>query len=451
MIREGGRLLVVEDDDAMRALLEEELRQAGHAVSTATRGDQALSVLDATPIDVVISDLVMPGLRGDDLLAGIRRRYPEIPVVIITAFGSIDSAVAMVKSGAFHYLAKPFRTGHLLMTVANALRERRLRMEIRGLRDALGGGRDALVAEGPAMRSVLEIIGRAAAVDSPVLILGESGSGKELVARALHDGGPRRTFAFQALNCSAIPETLLESQLFGHRRGAFTDAREDRRGLIQEADGGTLFLDEVGDMPLPLQSKLLRVLQAREIQPLGAASPVRVDVRVVAATHRDLEALIAAERFRQDLYFRLDVIEVRVPPLRERPEDLVPLVALLLEKHCRRLGRGPCTVSLEAMEALRRHSWPGNVRELQNALERALVLGRDDVIWPHDLPEAIGRPQPPGRESPAGESTLADVEREHILTTLRSLKGNKAAAARVLGLDRKTLYRRLDRYGAREP
>ena len=451
MIREGGRLLVVEDDDAMRALLEEELRQAGHAVSTATRGDQALSVLDATPIDVVISDLVMPGLRGDDLLAGIRRRYPEIPVVIITAFGSIDSAVAMVKSGAFHYLAKPFRTGHLLMTVANALRERRLRMEIRGLRDALGGGRDALVAEGPAMRSVLEIIGRAAAVDSPVLILGESGSGKELVARALHDGGPRRTFAFQALNCSAIPETLLESQLFGHRRGAFTDAREDRRGLIQEADGGTLFLDEVGDMPLPLQSKLLRVLQAREIQPLGAASPVRVDVRVVAATHRDLEALIAAERFRQDLYFRLDVIEVRVPPLRERPEDLVPLVALLLEKHCRRLGRGPCSVSLEAMEALRRHSWPGNVRELQNALERALVLGRDDVIWPHDLPEAIGRPQPPGRESPAGESTLADVEREHILTTLRSLKGNKAAAARVLGLDRKTLYRRLDRYGAREP
>ncbi|HZM70010.1 MAG TPA: sigma-54 dependent transcriptional regulator [Candidatus Cryosericum sp.] len=451
MIREGGRLLVVEDDDAMRALLEEELRQAGHAVSAAASGNEALAILDATPIDVVVSDLVMPGLRGDDLLAGIRRRYPEIPVVIITAFGSIDSAVAMVKSGAFHYLAKPFRTGHLLMTVANALRERRLRMEIRGLRDALGGGRDALVAEGPAMRSVLEIIGRAAAVDSPVLILGESGSGKELVARALHDGGPRRTFAFQALNCSAIPETLLESQLFGHRRGAFTDAREDRRGLIQEADGGTLFLDEVGDMPLPLQSKLLRVLQAREIQPLGAASPVRVDVRVVAATHRDLEALIAAERFRQDLYFRLDVIEVRVPPLRERPEDLVPLVALLLEKHCRRLGRGPCTVSLEAMEALRRHSWPGNVRELQNALERALVLGRDDVIWPHDLPEAIGRPQPPGRESPAGESTLADVEREHILTTLRSLKGNKAAAARVLGLDRKTLYRRLDRYGAREP
>jgi DNA-binding NtrC family response regulator len=450
MSREGGRLLLVEDDEAMRVFLAEELLGAGHAVSTAAGGAEALSVLDTAPIDVVVSDLVMPGMRGGDLLAEIRRRDPEIPVVILTAFGSIESAVDMVRAGAYHYLAKPFRTEQLLTTIASALRERLLRREIRDLQGALQGGAVDLIATSPAMRRVLETIGRAAAADSPVLILGESGTGKELLARALHDGGTRRAGPFLALNCSAIPETLLESQLFGHRRGAFTDAHEDRRGLFQEADRGTLFLDEIGDMPPALQAKLLRVLESREVRPLGAAASVPIDVRIVAATHRDLPTLIAAERFRQDLYFRLAVIEVRVPPLRERREDLAPLVAHLLEKHRRRLGRGPCSVSPEAWDRLRRHSWPGNVRELENALERALVLGRDDVVWPHDLPEALGGSPPRVGLVPTGERALAEVEREHILTTLRAVKGNKAAAARLLGLDRKTLYRKLEHYRAHE-
>jgi len=302
----------------------------------------------------------------------------------------------------------------------------------------------------------MDLVDRVAPVDSPVLLLGESGTGKELLARALHDRGPRRGRSFLALNCSAIPDTLLESMLFGHRRGAFTDAREDRRGVFQEADGGTLFLDEIGDMALPLQMKLLRVLQEKEIQPLGAPAPIRVDVRVVAATHRDLDALIAEGRFRQDLYFRLNVIAVRIPPLRDRPGDLEPLVAALLEKHRSRLARASVSLSSEALSLLRRHRWPGNVRELENVLERALVLGHDDVIWPDDLPDELRQEpaaapamerSPAGNGAPHGDRPLSEVERDHILATLRAAGGNKAAAARSLGVDRKTLYRKLEEYG----
>jgi DNA-binding NtrC family response regulator len=457
----AGRVLVVEDDDAMRALLAEEIAGAGHAVATSPGGARALEHLDSHPADVVVTDLEMPGMRGSEVLARIRARDPDLPVVIITAFGSIESAVEAVKAGAFHYVAKPFRMDQLVATIEHALRERRLRLENAALRRSAAGA-TPLVAASPSMQAVIDIIGRAAAVDSPVLLLGESGTGKELLARALHDRGPRRPGPFLALNCSAIPETLLESQLFGHRRGAFTDAREDRRGLFQEADGGTMFLDEIGDMALPLQAKLLRVLEERAIRPLGAEASVRVDVRVVAATHRDLEAHIKAERFRQDLFFRLAVITVRVPPLRERPEDLVPLVTALLEKHRRRLGRAACTVSPAALERLRGHRWPGNVRELENALERALVLGRDDVIGPLDLPEIPEAattatavpdraPAPDGTRGagvgPGSDRPLGDIERDHILSTLRGVRGNKTAAARILGVDRKTLYRKLRGYG----
>jgi DNA-binding NtrC family response regulator len=451
-----GRVLLVEDDAEMRALLEEEMREAGLEVCAAASGQEALARLDAGPADVVVTDMEMPGMRGSDLLAAVRTRDPDLPVVIITAFGSIESAVEAVKAGAWHYVAKPFRIEQLLLTLDNALRERALRAEIAVLRREAGGP-PAIVAASEAMRHVLDIVGRAAAADSPVLLLGESGTGKELLARSLHDRGPRRGRPFLALNCSAIPDTLLESQLFGHRRGAFTDAREDRRGVFQEADGGTLFLDEIGDMPLVLQSKLLRVLQEKEVQPLGAPAPVRVDVRVVAATHRHLKALIEDGRFRQDLYFRLNVISVRVPPLRERPVDLEPLIAALVEKHRRRLGRAACRISSQAMDLLRRHAWPGNVRELENALEHALVLGRDDVIWPEDLPDevraaaaptgVVAAPAEPGAVEARGDRRLTDVEREHILATLRASGGNKAAAARVLGVDRKTLYRKIVEYG----
>jgi two-component system response regulator HydG len=444
-----GRLLVVEDDAEMRCLLEEELREAGYEVLTASSGDAALECLALAHPDVVVTDLVMPGMKGDELLARIRSGQSEVPVVIITAFGSVESAVAAVKAGAYHYVVKPFPMEQLLVTVENALRERRLRGEIQGLREALGGGTGHVVGESPAMRGVLDILMRAASADAPVLLLGESGTGKEILARLVHTQSPRSQAAFVAVNCSAIPDTLLESQLFGHRRGSFTDAREDRRGLFQEADHGTVFLDEIGDMPAALQAKILRVLQEKEIHPLGAPAPLPVDARVVAATHRDLESLVEEGRFRQDLYYRLNVIAVRIPPLRERPEDILPLAVHFLEKHGRRMGRSSCSLSPEAVDGMRAYAWPGNVRELENAIERALVLGRDDVIWLHDLPDTIRHPRLTA--VPAAARPMAAIEREHILRTLGAVSGNKTAAARLLGMDRKTLYRKLEAYGIRLP
>ena len=302
-----------------------------------------------------------------------------------------------------------------------------------------------ILAESRAMRAVMQLIDRAAFSDTPVLLVGESGTGKELLARALHAKSPRTSGPFLAVNCSAIPEALLESELFGHRRGAFTDARDDQMGLFQLARGGTVFLDEIGDMAPPLQGKLLRVLQEKEVQPLGAPAPVPTDVRIVAATHRDLPVLVAEGRFREDLLYRVNVIEVRVPPLRERPDDLDSLVRHLLDKHGPKVGRRDCSVSDDVMAVLRRHSWPGNVRELENVIERALVLGTGPRITLADLPDSVK--ERPTSSAVPGSRRLADVEREHIVDTLRSVSGNKAAAARVLGLNRKTLYRKLTHHG----
>jgi transcriptional regulator with PAS, ATPase and Fis domain len=294
------------------------------------------------------------------------------------------------------------------------------------------------------MRVVMGLIDRAAVCDTPILLVGESGTGKELLARALHRKSPRAPGPFLAVNCSAIPETLLESELFGHRRGAFTDARDDQRGLFQSAERGTVFLDEIGDMAPALQGKLLRVLQEKEVHPLGAPAPIPTDVRIVAATHRDLPALVEDGRFREDLLYRVNVIEVRVPPLRERPDDLVPLVRHLLDKHGAKVGKPDCTVSDDVMAVLRGHTWPGNVRELENVIERALVLGEGSRVTLDDLPDSVkDRPSPTGM---AGGRRMADVEREHIARTLREVGGNKAAAARVLGLNRKTLYRKLTQH-----
>jgi transcriptional regulator with PAS, ATPase and Fis domain len=301
-----------------------------------------------------------------------------------------------------------------------------------------------ILAESRPMRTVIELIDRAARHDTPVLLIGESGTGKELLARALHANGPRAAGPFVAVNCSAIPDTLLESELFGYRKCSFTDARDDQRGLFQSAQHGTVFLDEIGDMAPALQSKLLRVLQEKEVSPLGASGPVPTDVRVVTATHRDVSALVADGRFREDLLYRINVIEVRVPPLRDRPDDLETLLRHLLDKHGVRVGRAGCSVSSEAMAVLRRHRWPGNVRELENVIERALVLGTGPVLDVGDLPESLREPAPtPTR---ASGRRLADVVRDHIARTLREVAGNKAAAARVLGLDRKTLYRKLTQH-----
>jgi DNA-binding NtrC family response regulator len=438
-------VLVVEDDVEMRTWLEEELGEAGYEVRSAADGAEALRHLHDAAIDVVVTDQVMPGMKGGDLLAEVRARDPGVPVVIITAFGSIESAVDAMRAGAFHYVAKPFRFDQLRATIENALVRRRMWRELSSTDAVARAGAIEIVAESAAMRRALELTLRAAHADSPVLLLGESGTGKEVLARALHAAGPRREATFLAVNCSAIPEHLLESQLFGHRRGAFTDAREDHRGLFLEADGGTLLLDEIGDMSPVLQTKLLRVIQEREIHPVGATAPVRVDVRIVAATHADLDGGVRTGRFRQDLYYRLNVIQVRVPPLRERMEDLIPLVRHFLAKSGRRLGRPAVSIEPEALEALRRHDWPGNVRELENAIERALVLGRSDRLSLGDLPSEVrGRTAP---SPPVVAASLAGIEREHIIRTLHAVRGNRAAAARLLAVDRKTLYRKLKQYG----
>ena len=446
MKKTAGTVLIVEDDDAMRMLLDEQLTEAGYRVFTAVEGAEGLEQVLRHSVDVVVTDLKMPGMKGDELLEAIRSRDPELPVVVITAFGSIESAVETMKAGAYHYVAKPFRMNQLLVTVGNALRERRLRQELQDLKSIMGKGRWGIVAESVSMRRVLDLVSRAAASDSPILIQGESGTGKELIARAFHAESPRANGPFVALNCSAIPEALLESQLFGHRKGAFTDAREDHRGLCQEAEGGTLFLDEIGDMALPLQAKLLRALQEREVRPIGASATIRVNVRILAATHQDLDQWVKEGRFRSDLFYRLNVITVKIPPLRDRPEDLVPLIAHFLDKHGRRLDRPGWTVASDTLELFKHHSWPGNVRELENVIERGLILGRDQRITPDDLPESVHDRAPLRADAGHSSRPIAEVEKEHIVRTLRAVRGNKAAAARILGFDRKTLYRKLEQY-----
>lgn len=448
-MKERPTVLVVEDDPDMRQLILEELTEQGYDVIEAADGVEALEQQARHRIDVIVTDNMMPSMKGTELLAEMQRRDSEIPVVLITAFGSIGSAVDAMKSGAYHYVAKPFLMEDLLVIVHSAIEARRLQQEMSRLpQDDHPSVLHGIVGQSETIRNTMDLVLRAAEVDSPVLLMGESGTGKELLARALHEGSPRSQGPFVPVNCSAIPKTLVESQLFGHRRGAFTDAREDHQGYFQRADGGTLFLDEIGDMPLSVQGKLLRALQEHEVQPLGSTTAIQVDARVVAATHRDLERRVDAGLFRSDLFYRLNVIVINIPALRERPEDIVALTAHFLRKHGKRLGRER-TVSPEALEALRRYSWPGNVRELENAIERAIVLSHDPVIGPSGLPDKI-RSRPPRAEVVSSMRSIAELEQEHILRTLRAVKGNKAAAARILGLDRKTLYRKLEQYGFKE-
>ena len=441
------RILVVEDDQALRELIVGSIEEWGFDALASADASEAMEALGSLEPDVILSDVIMPGMSGRDLLAEIRAREPDVPVILMTAFAEVDKAVNAVHAGAFDYLSKPFSLSSLRSKLEEAVRMRALRRAAGQDAVEFDPAQNVIVARSAGMRGVLAVIRRAAVSDTPVLLVGESGTGKELLARTLHASSRRAHGRFLAVNCSAIPDNLLESELFGYRRGAFTDAREDRRGLLQETSGGTLLLDEIGDMPLALQAKLLRVIQEREVHPLGAPLPVPVDIRWVAATHRDISAMVQAKQFREDLYYRLNVISVAIPPLRSRPEDIVPLIEVFIAKHAKLLGRPPCRIAPETLDVIRRHSWPGNVRELENVIERSLVLGDDDVIGVDDLPPHLrdGRGTVDG--SPLPQRSLADVEREHVLPTLRLARGNKAAAARVLGMDRKTLYRKLDEYG----
>ncbi len=447
-------LLVVDDDAAMRQLLASLFRERGYPVQEASTADEALEQARDLEFDAVVSDIKMPGRSGIEMVGEMRRIRPDTPVVLMTAFGSIDSAVEAMRAGAFDYITKPFEPEAVVLTVERALERRALEEENRRLRRAVDktAALGDLIGASPAMREIFALIKKVAHGRSSVLITGESGTGKEVVARTLHYHGARAEKPFIPINCTAIPEGLLESELFGHVRGAFTGAHASKRGLFEKADGGTLFLDEIGDMGLGLQSKLLRVLQDREIRPVGGTQSVKVDVRIITATNKDLEAELAAGRFREDLYYRLNVIPVHIPPLRERPEDIPPLVDFFLRKHSEGERR---TVSPEVLKKLCGRPWRGNARELENVLERALALSDAAEIRPEDLPggedeEVVDRAEDLLRSAAEQRMCLRELEDRYIDHILALTGGNKVRAARILGIDRKTLYRRAERRATRE-
>jgi DNA-binding NtrC family response regulator len=446
---EARSLLIVDDDAAMRQMLESLFREQGYAVAQADSANAALECAREQEFDAVLSDIKMPGKSGVEMVGELRDLRPDTPVVLMTAFGSIDSAVEAMRAGAFDYITKPFEPEAVLLTIERAVERRVLEEENRRLRRAVDrtSALGDLIGASPAMREIFAMIRKVAHSRSSVLITGESGTGKEVVARTLHYHGARAHKPFIPINCTAIPEGLLESELFGHVRGAFTGAHATKRGLFEKADGGTLFLDEIGDMGAVLQGKLLRVLQDREIRAVGGTQSVRVDVRIVAATNKDLSKEIEEGRFREDLYYRLNVIPIHIPPLRERPEDIPPLVAAFLRKHAEGERR---RMSPEAMQRMSAHPWKGNARELENAIERALALCESEEIGADDLPLELSEPAPGAQAAdprdlrPLAETrmSLRELEDRYIDEVLELTGGNKVKAARILGIDRKTLYRR---------
>jgi DNA-binding NtrC family response regulator len=447
---DGARILVVDDDRSSRELLGRILASEGHRVTALEDGAEAIALLDrGDPPDLVVSDIRMAEVDGLQVIDAFRRRAPDTPVILVTAFGNVDGALEAIRRGAADYISKPYDVDAIKVVVARSLKQRELALENRNLRRDL---RDKyrlenVVGRSESMLEVYKTAARVASTDATVLIQGESGTGKELVARAIHASSPRAEGPFVAVDCGAIAEGVLESELFGHARGAFTGAQATRRGLFEEADRGTLFLDEIGDVGPGLQARLLRVLQEGTVRPVGTNEPVAVDVRVVAATNRDLEQAVKDGTFRADLYYRLDVVSIRIPPLRERREDVPLLAEHFAHKHGRPEG---ATLSPAARELLAAYDWPGNVRELENVIARALAMNPSGVILPEDLPEAIrgAARAPPGLASPTGlaagdRPTLAELERRYAVQVLKETGGNKTRAAEVLGIDRKTLYRLL--------
>jgi two-component system response regulator AtoC len=460
----AGRLLVVDDELEMCALLEAGLSKRGFTVTSRTSGAAALALLDETDFDAIVVDLNMPGMSGLDVASWVAANRPDTPVVVITAFGSLETAVAAIRSGAYDFVTKPFEVEAIGLTLGRAVGYRRLQAEVRRLRRAAGGdGADAAATRlagtalhggSPAMLRTYDTILRAAATDASILVTGESGTGKELVARALHDKGRRASGPFVAINCGALPESLLESELFGHARGSFTDARTSRAGLLLKASGGTLFLDEIGEAPAGLQAKLLRALEERRVRPVGGDDERAFDARIVCATNRDLEAEIESGRFRSDLYYRINVIRIDLPPLRARGDDVLLLAQRLVVQIAGATGKSVSGIATPAAEKLLAYDWPGNVRELRNCIERAVALTRFEEITVADLPESI---QDYRRsrlvvdlDDPGQLPPLDEMERRYILRVLDAVHGHRTRAAEVLGLDRKTLYRKLERYGIQE-
>jgi two-component system response regulator HydG len=446
------RILIIDDDQSQCDLFAMALERHGYSVTTTTSPKEALDRAALESFDTVVTDLGMTELDGLELCERMLGTSPDVPIIVVTGLGSMDAAISAMRAGAYDFLTKPIDAKVLGLSVARATQHRRLKSEVKRLREAaqLPSVEGLLVGESAPMKRVGDLVQRVAGSEASVLIHGETGTGKELVAKALHAASPRAQGPFVAINCAAVPANLLESELFGHMRGAFTDAKTQRQGLFLEASGGTLFLDEIGEMPLEMQAKLLRALQERRVRPIGSNNEVEFDARVVAATHRNLESEIEKRRFREDLYYRINVVRIDVPPLRERGSDVLKLAGVFLSRFAERSNKGKLSLSPQAAERILAYDWPGNVRELENAMERSVALARLDQITVEDLPERVRSYRADrfvlSADEPAEVLSLDEIERRYIYRVIKVLGGNKARAAELLGLDRRTLYRRLERY-----
>ena len=445
-----AKILIVDDKEQMRDVLRKFLTAEGYTVETAENGRDALAKFAGNKFELVLSDIKMPSMDGSELLAEILKINPQAIVILMTAFGSIEAAVAAIKLGATDYVSKPFQMEDVLFRISRALKEKHLEKRVADLENQIQKQTAAqkIIGSSPQIKRLKQIIERVAPLDDTVLITGETGTGKELVARALHESGGRNTKNFVALDCSSIPETLVEAELFGHEKGTFTGANENRAGLFETVGDGTLFLDEVETLSLAVQSKLLRVLQEKVFRRVGGRTDIAFQARVVAAGNQDLMRLIDEEKFRQDLFYRLNVLPIEIPPLRERREDLPELIAFLLAKRAAELKTGKFVITPEALRTLSNHDWRGNVRELENVVSYVTALG-GNTIDAADLPARFqisdSRFQIPdsGKNHP---QSLSDIEKNHILQTLKTVNGNQVQAAKILGVDRRTLYNKLRQY-----
>jgi len=450
------KVLVVDDDESLRWITQLQLEEAGYTVFAAPDAEKAMEVISAESPSLVITDMKMPGASGIELLKRVRAEQPDIFVIVITAFGTIQSAVEAMKSGAYDYITKPIDYEELILVMNRALEHQRLAEEVRVLRTTLDAkyGFESIIGHSQALLRVLELAARVAARDSTVLIRGETGTGKELLARAIHFNSHRKQHAFMTINCGAIPKELLESELFGYTKGSFTGAASLKKGKVEIADGGTLFLDEMGELPLELQVKLLRLIQNGEIEKVGASGPTQVDVRIIAATHRNLQAMVEDGAFREDLYYRLAVIPLELPPLRERTDDIPELVEHLFLNTRKKHEVPHLKLPSALLPYFCAYRWPGNIRELENVIERLVVLSVGNEIAFNDLPEALRRHSPEHDaiqlDLPAQGISLEGVERELLLRALRKFDWNQTQAAKYLDISRRTLIYRMEKYSLRK-
>ena len=451
---EQSHILIIDDEKNYLLVLQTLLEDEGYAVTALNDPETALAFLHESEVDVVVTDMKMPKVSGREVLQQVKKNWPHIPVLIMTAFGSIESAVEAMKYGAFDYITKPFSNDELLLSVHNATELARAHRQYRLLQESMEEryGVHKIVGRSHAIRTVLAMVERAAPSRATVLISGESGTGKELVARAIHYSSPRKDKPFISVNCMALNPGVLESELFGHEKGSFTGAVAMRRGRFEQADGGTLFLDEIAELSPELQVKLLRVLQEKEVWRVGGSTPIKLDVRVMASTNRDLLQMVREGSFRQDLYYRLNILSIHMPPLRERLDDLPDLIQSLLCRINQRIGSKASGITPESMEIARRYSWPGNVRELENVLEQAVNWSNDSVIDFRRIPNRFWEERPSAHEARQGDGPvilqqeLCRKEQELLERTLREAGGNRSEAARILGISRSALYRRLEKY-----